>query len=108
MPQAIRAKILRVHISAADKHEGKPLYEAIVAKCREMSITGATVLEGLEGFGETSAIHRRHLIASDQPVVIVVVDSPENVDRLTPVIEDMISTGMIAISDADMIRVVEP
>ena len=105
MPQATRAKILRVHVSAADRHDGKPLYDAIVATCREMNIAGATVFEGLEGFGETAAIHRRHLTASDRPVVIVVVDSPENIDRITPVIEDMIGTGVIAISDAEMTRV---
>jgi PII-like signaling protein len=105
MPQATPAKILRVHVSAADKHEGKPLYEAIVARCREMKIAGATVFEGLEGFGETAAMHRRRLIAGDQPVIIVVVDSPENIDRLTPAIEAMVGTGVIAISEANMIRV---
>jgi PII-like signaling protein len=105
MPQLTRAKILRVHVSAADKYDGKPLYEAIVSRCREMSIGGATVFEGLEGFGETAAIHRRHLIGGDQPVVIVVVDSPENIDRIAPVIEAMIGTGVIAISDAEMTRV---
>ena len=105
MPQATPAKILRVHVSAADKHEGTPLYEAIVARCREMKIAGATVFEGLEGFGETAAMHRRRLIAGDQPVIIVVVDSPANIDRLTPAIEAMVGAGVIAISEANMIRV---
>lgn len=36
----------------------KPLYEAIVTKCREMKIAGATVLRGLEGYGGSTEMHR--------------------------------------------------
>src|SRR5437764_5640141 len=98
MRQDQSAKILQIHISEADRFEGKPLYEAVVAKCREMKIAGATVFRGLEGYGETAEIERR-------PIVIIVVDTAENIDRLKPVIERMMTTGMIAVSDADMIRV---
>jgi len=47
MPPAQAAKILRIHISEADRLKGKPLYEAIVAKCRELKIAGASVFLGL-------------------------------------------------------------
>jgi PII-like signaling protein len=32
------AKLLRIHIGEADRFAGKPLYEAIVEKCRELRI----------------------------------------------------------------------
>jgi PII-like signaling protein len=32
-----------------DKWHGKPLHEAIVEKCRELDIAGATVFRGIEG-----------------------------------------------------------
>src|SRR5438128_11649179 len=101
MPQITPARMLRVHIGEGDTCNGKPLYEEIVTKCRDMKIAGATVFRGLEGYGETAEIHKHHLVARDQPIVIVVVDSPENIARLEPVIEGMIDTGMLADSDVE-------
>jgi hypothetical protein len=85
--------------------QGKPLYEVIVAKCRELKIAGATVLRGLEGYGESAELHRSHLARHDQPIVVSIVDTPENLDRLVPVIEDLMDTGLIAVSDVRVIRV---
>jgi uncharacterized protein len=107
MQQSTPARLLRVHISESDRLDHKPLYEAIVAKCREMKIAGATVFRGLEGYGETGEMHKAHLVRHDQPILISIVDTPENIDHLIPVIEQMISTGLMAQSDVKMIRVQE-
>jgi PII-like signaling protein len=98
-------KLLRVHIQERDKFQGRPLYEAIVNKCREMGIAGATVYRGLEGYGETSEIHRRHVLSHDQPIVVTVIDSAENIARLLPAVEQMVDKGMIAISDVEVVRI---
>ena len=105
MPPAQAAKILRIHISEADRLKGKPLYEAIVAKCRELKIAGASVFLGLEGYGETAEMHKAHLVRSDRPVLITIVDTPKNIERLIPVVAEMMDTGLMASSDAQMIRV---
>ncbi len=104
----MNARILRVHILESDRYDGKPLFEAIVAKCRELKIAGATVFRGLEGYGETAELHRAHLVRHDQPIVIVIVDTAENLDRLVTAIEPMIDTGVLATSDVEMIRVENP
>ena len=67
----------------------KPLYEAIVEKCRELKIAGATVYRGLEGYGDTAEIHRSHILTHDLPIVIQIVDSAENIQRLLPVVEEV-------------------
>lgn len=105
MRQAQPAEILRIHISEADRHQGKPLYEAIVAKCRELKIAGATVFRGVEGYGETAEMHKAHLVRSDRPIVITVVDRAENIQRLIPVVADLMDTGLMATSAVQMIRV---
>ena len=105
MQQSHPARLLRIHISESDRFEGKPLYEAIVAKCREMNIAGATVFRGLEGYGETAEMHRAHLMRHDQPIVITIVDSSENLATLIPVVESMMDTGLIAVSDVQVVRV---
>jgi len=100
-----KAKLLRIHFSERDKYRGAPLYEAIVSKCREMRIAGATVFRGLEGYGENAEIHRRHIMDHDQPIIVVVVDIEERINDLIPVIESMMETAVIATSEVEMIRV---
>jgi PII-like signaling protein len=99
------AKLLRLHLGENDRYQGKPLYEAIVDRCKELRIAGATVFRGLEGFGETAAIHRHHLMKKDQPIVITIVDSEDNLGRLIPEVEAMMDTGMIAISEVESLRI---
>jgi PII-like signaling protein len=96
---------MRIHISESDRFGDKPLYEAIVARCREMKIAGATVYRGVEGYGETAEMHKPHLTRRDQPVVISIVDSADNLARLAPVVEEMMDTGLFAVSDVRVIRV---
>jgi PII-like signaling protein len=100
------AKILRLHFSGRDRYRGKPLHEAIVQTCREMNVCGATVLRGLEGYGETGEMHRHHLGANDEPVIVVIVDTEEKLRTCIPVFEQMMETGIMALSDVEMIRIV--
>lgn len=101
-------KILRIHISESDRYDGQPLFEAIIAKCRELRIAGATVFQGLEGYGESMEMHRAHIVRSDRPIVVVIVDRAENIHRLVPAVEEMLDTGVLATSDVEMIRVEKP
>jgi hypothetical protein len=98
-------RLLRIHISESDRWENKPLHEAIVAKCRELKIAGATVFRGVEGYGETADMHRAHLVHHNQPIVITIVDTAPNLDRLIPAVEQMMDTGLLASSAVEMIRV---
>jgi hypothetical protein len=99
------AKLVRVHFVERDRYQGKPLYEAIVNKCRELKIAGATVFRGLEGYGETAEIHRSHLLTHDLPVIVMIADTAENIERLLPEVEKMMGTGLIAMSDVQIRRV---
>ncbi len=93
------AKVLRIHLSESDRVNDAPLYEAVVAKCRELKIAGASVFAGLEGYGEAQIASR------EKPLVITVVDTPENIDRLIPVVAEMMDTGLMSVSAAQMTRV---
>jgi uncharacterized protein len=99
------AKLLRIHISEHDHHLGKPLYEALVEKCRELKISGATVFRGLEGYGETAGLHKGRLMSHEQPIVIAIVDSADNVALLMRAAGEMMDTGMMAVSEVRALRV---
>lgn len=102
-----RAKMLRIHFGEDDKWHGKPLYEAIVAKCRELDIAGATVFRGIEGYGASTLIHKKHLLrSSDRPIMVSVVDTEEKIRTLIPVLDEMVDEGLIAMSEVEVIRYV--
>ncbi len=99
------AKLLRIHLSETDTVEGKPAYKAILRACHDARMEGATVFRGLEGYGESAEVHRHHLIHSDQPVLVVVIDDSAKVERLIPMIEPLLGSGTMAISDVTVVRV---
>ena len=99
------AKLLRLHFTERDRYQGKPLHDAIVEKCLDLKIAGATVFRGLEGYGETAEIHRSHVLTHDLPIVIQIVDTQENVQRLLPIVEEMMDKGLIAMSDVSVLRI---
>ena len=98
-------KLLRVFVNEHDRRGGKPLYEAIVDRCREMHVAGATVFRALEGYGETAELHRAQTFGGDQPAVITIVERPEKVRELLPVLQDMLGSGLIAVTDVEVTAV---
>ncbi|RKX85205.1 MAG: DUF190 domain-containing protein, partial [Spirochaetes bacterium] len=49
--------VLRIYFGEKDHIKGRPLYEQIVLKARELNLAGATVLHGILGFGADSRMH---------------------------------------------------
>lgn len=100
-----RAKMIRIHFGEDDRWRGRPLYDAIVEEARRRDLAGATVYRGIEGYGASSRIHRRHLMtSSDLPVMVCIIDDAEKIEQFLPVLEKMVDEGLIAISDVEVIR----
>ena len=99
-----KAKMLRVHVGANDTWEGEPLWEALVKRFHQLDLAGATVYRGLEGYGASGRIHRRPAWRSaDEPVTVVAVDTAEKIEKALPYLDQMVVSGLVAISDADVI-----
>jgi uncharacterized protein len=90
-------KLLRIFIGESDRWHGKPLYEAIIEHVRKEGVAGATVLRGIEGFGADSRLHTSRILrlSEDLPVVIEMVDTAENIDRVLPALDEMVGEGMV-------------
>ena len=95
-------KLLRLFVSEHDRYKGKPLHEAIVARCKELQVAGVTVFRGMEGFGHTAEVHRPHLFVHDQPIIITIVETPEKAAEALPVLQEMMDSGVIAVTDVEM------
>ena len=89
--------LLRIMLGESDMLHGRPLYECIVQKARELELAGATVLRGIMGFGADSRMHSAKLlsISSDLPIVIEIVDTKENIDRLMPYLDTHLEEGIV-------------
>jgi len=100
------AVLLRIFIGEDDKHEHKPLYEAIVLKAREQGLAGATLLRGPMGYGHGSQLHTAKILrlSEDLPLVIEIVDSEEKVDSFLPVLDEMMSGGLVTLEKVRVLR----
>lgn len=102
------AKRVRIYIGESDQWHGQPLFNAIVLRCREMGLAGATVLRGIEGYGANSRIHTAHILrlSEDLPVVVEIVDVAERIEKLLPILDGMVTEGLITIDDVHVVKYV--
>ncbi len=99
------AVLLRIFFGEDDKYERLPLYETIVLKAREMHLAGATVLRGHAGFGHSSRIHTTKILrlSEDLPVVVEIVDAQDKIDAFLPVLDRMMSSGLVTIEKVQVL-----
>ena len=100
------ALLLRIFIGEDDRHDGAPLYEAIVLKAREMHLAGATVLRGAMGFGASSRLHTTKILrlSEDLPLVIEIVDSEDKINQFLPVLDGIMSSGLITLEKVQVLQ----
>lgn len=101
-----QAKMLRIYFGENDKCKDKPLYRAIVEKCRALDIAGATVFRGIEGYGASTLIRRAHHLSfsHDAPIMVSVIDSDDKIQKLLPFLDEMVDEGLIAMSEVEVIK----
>ena len=101
-----QALLLRIFFGEDDKLEGRPLYEAIVLKAREMHLAGATVLRGPMGFGASSRLHTTKILrlSEDLPLLIEIVDSEDNINAFLPILDGMMSSGLITLEKVQVLQ----
>jgi uncharacterized protein len=100
------AILLRIFFGEDDKLRNRPLHEAVVLKAREMQLGGATVLRGHMGFGHSSHIHTSKILrlSQDLPVVVEIVDSQEKIDAFLPVLDEMMTSGLVTIEKVQVLQ----
>jgi len=98
--------LMRIFIGESDRIHGKPLYEQIVLKARELNMAGATVLRGVLGFGADSRIHSSKLLdlSEDLPMVVEIVDTEEKIAELMPFIDEHVTEGLVTLEKMRVIK----
>ena len=101
-----QAVLLRIFFGEDDKFKGAPLHEAIVLKAREQHLAGATVLRGPMGFGASSRLHTTKILrlSEDLPLVIEIVDSEEKIDAFLPLLDGMMTSGLVTLEKVQVLQ----
>jgi PII-like signaling protein len=104
--------LLRIFIGESDKEpgHGRPLYEAIVRRARESHLAGATVLRGAMGYGRHSRVHTARFLelSIDLPIVIEIVDAEDKVNAFLPVVDELVTEGLVTLEAVRIVRYVSP
>ncbi len=82
---------LMVHVEEQARHDGHPVYVRLVQRLREAGAAGATVLRAVRGFysDHEPFADRMLSIRRNVPVIVIVVDTPANLRRWWPVVDEM-------------------
>ena len=106
MKKTEKGFLLRVLIGEDDRYEGKPLYEQIVIKARELKLAGATVLRGIMGFGADSLIHTSKILqlSEDMPIIIEIIDNEDNINKILPFIDKTVKGGIVTLEKARILK----
>lgn len=98
--------LLRIFIGETDAYQGKPLYEAIVLKARELNLAGATVLRGIMSYGANSRIHTAKVLrlSEDLPLIIEIVDTEENINKILPFLDEAVKEGLITLEKVKVVK----
>ena len=101
-----QAQLLRIFIGENDRDNGRPLYESIVLRAREMQIAGATVMRGAMGFGHSSRLHTSKILrlSEDLPLVIEIVDSEDKINAFLPTLDTMMTSGLITLEKVQVLQ----
>jgi PII-like signaling protein len=99
-------QLLKIYVSEDSKYKGHNLYSAVVFKLRESGIAGATVTRAVEGYGKGKALHTARILdlSSSLPVIIEAVDTAENIQKVLPVISDMVNEGLVLVTNVQVIK----
>jgi PII-like signaling protein len=98
--------LARIFIGENDRWHRQPLSTALLERLRREGFAGATVLHGVAGFGARSVLHTSHILrlSEDMPIVVEVVDTEAEIDRLLPILDEMVGEGLVTLERVRVIK----
>jgi PII-like signaling protein len=101
-----RAKQLTIFIGETDLYHHQALYGALLEMLRREGCSGATAIRGIAGFGASTVIHTSAILSlsMDLPIVIVVVDRPERIDRIIEPVRAMAPNALITLTEVEVVQ----
>src|SRR5262249_878059 len=98
--------LVRIFMGESDQWRPPPLHVRPSERLRRAGFSGATVARGIAGFGAHSLIHTANILrlSQDLPVIVEVVDTEEQVERLRPILDEMVAEGLVTMEKVTVLR----
>lgn len=102
------ARRATIFCGTRDQFRHRSLVEELVARSRRARLAGATVLEGLEGYGGPGTLHGRHLLADDRPACVVLVERVEALEAFLDANAELLADVVVVVEDVDVVDLTSP
>lgn len=98
--------LVRIFIGESDKWHHQSLHMALLERLRKDGFAGATVFHGVSGFGARSVLHTMNILrlSEDLPIVIEVVDTEDHIERLTRILDEMVTEGLVTMEKVRVLK----
>jgi uncharacterized protein len=98
--------MVRIFLGEDDRWHGQLLHVALLERFRKEGLAGATVFRGIAGFGAHSVVHSTHILrlSEDLPIVVEMVDTPEHIERMLPIVDEMVKEGLVTVEKVRVIK----
>jgi CBS-domain-containing membrane protein len=95
-----------IYVSERDMWDQQPLYLAVLERLRQEGATGATVLQGVAGFGPGHGVRAASMgnRGENIPMVIEWVDRADRIHLTLPHLDEMLSDALVTIEHIHVYR----
>jgi PII-like signaling protein len=98
MPSLRRGLMLRVYVDEQQKHEGRPLYEALIEAAHNAGLASAVVLRGVLGYthrGENVHSAKILRLSEHLPLVVEIADETMRIDAFLAEEANLLTQGTV-------------
>ena len=105
MPETKHVQRLRLYLGEYDNFGRVDLYEEVMSRAQRLGIAGVTVVRGIAGYhlrpGKLSTTVRS---AASRPIVVEIVDTKENIDRLIDATTELLEGFLITVERVEALH----
>ena len=102
------AKKVSIYVGEDHQYHGHALYGAILEFLFNKGVSGANVVRGIAGFGADHHLHTMKILrlTENLPIRIEFIESPEKIQELLPTLTEMVTEGLITMSEVEVVKYV--
>jgi len=103
-PPMKRMLKLTIRIRSRDEHEGKPISDLLLSLFKQNGISGATMVQGVRGFGMHGVARVDVLgLSVNLPVIIETVDEYQKIEPILNEVKKIVgSNGLITLEEVNV------
>lgn len=100
-----RACRLSIYLGNADTHRHHALSAEIVHRAHRAGLSGATTLQGIQGFGHNGTVHAtpRWGLTDRTPVTVHIIDRPDRIRAFLPQLDDLADRCLIVCDEVQLL-----